>query len=183
MRAVQPVWCDAPRQKFAERDGAQVRSSFGPVRTQSRFQSPPVRATTFGPSLLAGPSYRSEFAAGRSISFCDCSGYPSNLNRMIFELILRRFFLRHQNRRSTHLITHAGDDHRWRHSVAACHVNLEPTTEVAVAHGPLTRSHRTPTTGDGPALTTPTHGMTAEPPEKWAEKHPSTAKLRVLGSF
>src|SRR5437660_4012956 len=31
-------------------------------------------------------------------------------------------------------MTHAGDDHRWRHSVAACQKDLESTTEVAVAH-------------------------------------------------
>jgi hypothetical protein len=44
------------------------------------------------------------------------------------------FFLRHQNRRSAHLVTHAGDDHRRRQAVAACHIIQEPTTEVAVAH-------------------------------------------------
>jgi hypothetical protein len=50
----------------------------------------------------------------------------------------------HQNRRSTHLLTHAGDDHRRRHGVAACHVNLESTTEVAVAHiGPQRPVQRT----------------------------------------
>jgi hypothetical protein len=42
--------------------------------------------------------------------------------------------LRHQNRRSAHLIAHASDDHCWRHGVSACHINLEATTEVAVAH-------------------------------------------------
>src|ERR1700738_4958264 len=61
---------------------------------------------------------------------------------------LRRFFLRHQNRRSAHLVTHAGDDHRRRHGVAACHVNLESTTEVALAHvGPQRPVQRTKTAG------------------------------------
>src|SRR6266404_4652362 len=46
----------------------------------------------------------------------------------------RRFFLRHQNRRSAHFVTHAGDDHRRRRGFAIRHVNLEPTTEVAVTH-------------------------------------------------
>ena len=41
-------------QKFAKRDGAQVRSScWAGANSQSRFQSPPVRAITFGPLLLA----------------------------------------------------------------------------------------------------------------------------------
>src|SRR5262249_16221891 len=54
------------------------------------------------------------------------------------------YFLWHQNRRSTHLITHSGDDHRRRHGVAACHVNPESTTEVAVAHiGPQRSVQRT----------------------------------------
>ena len=46
----------------------------------------------------------------------------------------RRFFLRHQNRRSSHFVTHTGDDHRRCRGVAACQVIMEPTTEVAVAH-------------------------------------------------
>jgi len=41
-------------QKFAKRDGAQVRSScWAGANSQSRFQSPPVRAIAFGPLLLA----------------------------------------------------------------------------------------------------------------------------------
>jgi hypothetical protein len=56
----------------------------------------------------------------------------------------RRFFLRHQNRRSAHFVTHAGDDHRRRRDVAACHVIMEPTTEIAVAHiGPQRSVQRT----------------------------------------
>src|SRR5712672_3069369 len=46
----------------------------------------------------------------------------------------RRRILRHQNRRSTHLVTHAGDDHRRGHDLVTCQVNVESTTEVAVAH-------------------------------------------------
>jgi glyoxylase-like metal-dependent hydrolase (beta-lactamase superfamily II) len=45
--------------------------------------------------------------ADRSISFRECAGYTSNPSGMKFERIPGRFLLRHQNRRSAHLITHA----------------------------------------------------------------------------
>ena len=56
----------------------------------------------------------------------------------------RRGILRHKNRRSAHLVTHAGYNHRRSHDLVACQVTLESTTEVAVAHiGPQRPVQRT----------------------------------------
>src|SRR5262249_32767519 len=52
----------------------------------------------------------------------------------LFDWMPTPFFLRHHNRRSAHLVTHAGDDHRPHYGVAASHVILDPVTEVAVAY-------------------------------------------------
>src|SRR5262245_42923739 len=56
----------------------------------------------------------------------------------------RRGILSNNNRRSAHLVTHAGHNHRRGHDLVACQVTLESTTEVAVAHiGPQRPVQRT----------------------------------------